>query len=80
MTPFSWLSETEFIVLVSWVVIIAALIIVPRNRRPGSVADLRRVEADFLRRSKELTAEEWERRWLPGRLLDNLARLTAALQ
>ena len=46
----------------------------------GVVAELRRIEADFLGRSKELLAEEWDRRWLPDRLLDNLARLTAALQ
>jgi cardiolipin synthase len=47
---------------------------------PGVVADLHRVEAEFFLRSDELTAEEWDRRWLPGRVLDNIARLTAALQ
>ena len=46
----------------------------------GVVTDLRRVEREFLARSDELTAEEWDRRWLPGRVLDNIARLTAALQ
>jgi cardiolipin synthase len=44
------------------------------------VADLRRIEADFLGKSDELLEEEWKRRWLPDRLLDNVARLTAALQ
>ncbi len=44
------------------------------------VADLHRVEAEFVAKSDELLTEEWDRRWLPGRLLDNLARLTAALQ
>jgi cardiolipin synthase len=44
------------------------------------VADLRRVEQEFLRSSDELLAEEWKRRSLSGRVLDNIARLTAALQ
>jgi hypothetical protein len=46
----------------------------------GVVADLRCVEKEFLKRSDELLAEEWDQRWLPGRVLDNVARLTAALQ
>jgi cardiolipin synthase len=46
----------------------------------GVVTDLRRVEQELLKRSDELVAEEWDRRWLPGRVLDNIARLTAALQ
>lgn len=44
------------------------------------VADLRRVEQEFLLRSDELLAEEWDHRGLSARVLDNIARLTAALQ
>ena len=44
------------------------------------VRSLREIEAGFLERSIELTAEEWSRQPLPGRLIDGLARLTAALQ
>jgi cardiolipin synthase len=46
----------------------------------GVVADLRKIEKEWLQRSDELLAEEWDQRALPGRMLDNLARLTAALQ
>jgi cardiolipin synthase len=44
------------------------------------VAKLREVEAEFLTRSVEVLKRQWLRRPLPGRLLDGLARLTAALQ
>ncbi|MGH7443729.1 MAG: phospholipase D-like domain-containing protein, partial [Longimicrobiales bacterium] len=46
----------------------------------GIVTALRAVEGTFLERSEALLAEEWQRQPLPARLLDNLARLTAALQ
>jgi cardiolipin synthase len=46
----------------------------------GVVSALRDVEATFLARSAELTAEEWKRQPVLSRLLDNVARLTAALQ
>lgn len=45
-----------------------------------AVTDLRAVEAAFLERADALLAEEWKRQPLPARLIDNLARLTAALQ
>jgi cardiolipin synthase len=44
------------------------------------VDKLREVEQDFLARSVEVREGEWLERPLPGRLLDGLARLTAALQ
>jgi hypothetical protein len=154
MVPGSWLSAAGLVFTISLLVVLAALIVVPRNRKPGSatawlmlipgvpivgavmiaavdeassfvhvefyilaldavtdddiavigssnldmrsftlnlevtpvaydagvVADLRCVEKEFLKRSDELLAEEWDQRWLPGRVLDNVARLTAALQ
>jgi cardiolipin synthase len=44
------------------------------------VADLRRIEADYLQRSAPLELERWlERPWM-ARLPDNLARLTSSLQ
>jgi len=46
----------------------------------GVVRALRTVEAAYLERSLELTAEGWARQPLPSKLLDNLARLTASLQ
>lgn len=46
----------------------------------GVVRKLREVEEGFLARSVEVREREWLRRPLPGRLLDGLARLTAALQ
>ena len=36
MTPGGWLSSTQILFWLSWIVIIGALIVVPRNRRPGS--------------------------------------------
>jgi cardiolipin synthase A/B len=44
------------------------------------VADLRRVEAMYLERSRPLLAEEWRRRSPVTRFVDNMARLTSALQ
>lgn len=44
------------------------------------VADLRRVEAEYLRRSTPLELERWLERPLSARLPDNVARLTSALQ
>jgi len=44
------------------------------------VQALRKIEAAYLERSLELTAEGWARQPLPSKLLDNLARLTASLQ
>jgi cardiolipin synthase len=44
------------------------------------VSKLREVEGEFLARSVEVREGEWLERPLPGRLLDGLARLTAALQ
>jgi cardiolipin synthase len=44
------------------------------------VADLRKLEGDYLRRSSQLRLEEWQARPLHTKLFDNLARLTSALQ
>jgi len=44
------------------------------------VADLRKIEADYLRCSLPLHLEAWQDRPLLTRLFDNLARLTSALQ
>jgi cardiolipin synthase A/B len=44
------------------------------------VSALRDVEASFRARSEELRAEQWSRHPWPGKLIDNLARLTASLQ
>ncbi len=44
------------------------------------VDQVRAVEDDYRARSRELTLEEWGRRPLRSRALDNLARLTSALQ
>ena len=44
------------------------------------VADLRKLEAEYLRCSHELHLEEWQARPLHTKLFDNLARLTSALQ
>ena len=41
---------------------------------------MRKVEADYLERSRELTLDEWLRRPMLSRALDNVARLTAAVQ
>ena len=44
------------------------------------VARIRKVEDDYRARSRELTLEEWSRRPAGARYLDNVMRLTAALQ
>jgi cardiolipin synthase len=41
---------------------------------------LRTIEADYRSKSRELTLDEWLSRPLPSRVLDNVARLTAAVQ
>ena len=41
---------------------------------------LRRVEDDYRSFSRELTLEEWKKQPLRSTVLDNLARLTSALQ
>jgi cardiolipin synthase len=41
---------------------------------------MRDVEADYRSLSRELTLEEWEKQPLRSTVLDNLARLTSALQ
>jgi len=47
---------------------------------PGVVADLREIEAEYLRCSRPLYLEAWQARPLFTKLFDNLARLTSALQ
>jgi len=47
---------------------------------PGVVADLRKIEAEYLRCSRPLYLEAWQERPLLTKLFDNLARLTSALQ
>jgi cardiolipin synthase len=44
------------------------------------VQDLRQIEEGYRRASRRLTLEEWQRRPLRSAVLDNVARLTAALQ
>ena len=44
------------------------------------VAEMRRVEAEYRALSRELTLEEWLKQPLRSTVLDNLARLTSALQ
>lgn len=44
------------------------------------VRDLDEINDSYRANSRELTAEEWSRQSLPSQLLDNLARLTSALQ
>ena len=44
------------------------------------VQSLRRIEDSYRRRSRELTLDEWMRRPLGSKVLDNVARLTAAVQ
>jgi cardiolipin synthase len=46
----------------------------------GVVADLRKLEEEYLRCSRQLHLEEWQARPLHTKLFDNLARLTSALQ
>jgi len=45
-----------------------------------AVSRLRAVEASYLAHSRELTLEEWLKRPIRSKVLDNTARLTAALQ
>ena len=47
---------------------------------PEVVTEVRRVEDDYRARSRELTLEEWRRRPLRKRYVDNVMRLTASLQ
>ena len=49
-------------------------------RSSEAVASLRRLEAAYRDRSRELTLDEWTRRPRPMRVIDNVARLTAAVQ
>ena len=44
------------------------------------VRDMQRVEDAYRTLSRELTVEEWRRQPLRSTILDNLARLTSALQ
>ena len=44
------------------------------------VANLRQIEAEYLRCSRPLHLEAWQARPLLTKLFDNLARLTSALQ
>jgi cardiolipin synthase len=44
------------------------------------VESLRRIEQNFLSSSTELHLDQWKKRPLPAKLVDNLARLTASLQ
>jgi cardiolipin synthase len=44
------------------------------------VRDVRAVEDGYRTLSRELTAEEWSRRPLRSRYVDNVMRLTSALQ
>jgi hypothetical protein len=46
---------------------------------PRVVADLRRAEAGYAARSRELTLDEWRRRPLHKRLFENLTRLMSPL-
>jgi cardiolipin synthase len=49
-------------------------------RGKSFVDALRTIEADYRSKSRELTLDEWLTRPLPSRVLDNVARLTAAVQ
>ncbi|WP_136709989.1 cardiolipin synthase [Agromyces sp. H66] len=49
-------------------------------RGASFVHEMRAVEADYRRNSRELSLDEWERQPLRSTVLDNLARLTSALQ
>jgi cardiolipin synthase len=44
------------------------------------VAEMRLIEEKYRRLSRELTLEEWRQQPLRSTVLDNLARLTSALQ
>jgi len=47
---------------------------------PQVVADLRKLEAEYLRYSRPLDLKTWQARPLHTKLFDNMARLTSALQ
>jgi cardiolipin synthase len=47
---------------------------------PDIVRRMRKVEDQYRERSRELTLEEWARRSWVSTYLDNVMRLTAALQ
>ncbi len=47
---------------------------------PQVVADLRQIEANYLRKSKQVYLKEWKARSVKNILFENIARLTAALQ
>ncbi|WP_308797212.1 cardiolipin synthase [Agromyces silvae] len=49
-------------------------------RGASFVRDMREIEAGYRRDSRELTLEEWKQQPLRSTVLDNLARLTSALQ
>jgi cardiolipin synthase len=49
-------------------------------RGAGFVQDLREVEAQYRAASRELTLDEWLQQPLRSTVLDNVARLTSALQ
>jgi cardiolipin synthase len=44
------------------------------------VANLRKLEEEYLCRSHQLSLDDWQARPLHTKLFDNLARLTSALQ
>ena len=44
------------------------------------ITEMREVEAEYRSLSRELTRDEWEKQPLRSTVLDNLARLTSALQ
>ena len=50
------------------------------ERLEGAGVEMRDVEDEYRRMSRELTLEEWEQQPLRSTVLDNLARLTAAVQ
>jgi cardiolipin synthase len=45
-----------------------------------TVEELRNIEASYLRKSKQVTLAQWQKRSRRQRLLENIARLTSALQ
>ena len=49
-------------------------------RGKQAVADLREVEQSYREHSRELTLEEWQKRSFWSKTMDNIARLTAAVQ
>ena len=44
------------------------------------VADLRQIEATYIRKSRQLHLKEWKTRAVSNILFENFARLTSALQ